>query len=119
MQLLVRHHVTLSDFHPQQVCQVGPRWSSGQTCRWGSGGSTGAKLDSPSPVWSGAKVRSSGPCENHVARHAGESVAGTRHGNPLDPPSIVVTVLPAEGHMRVIHAENPRIADRRPKDVPR
>tara|TARA_B100001013_G_scaffold303026_1_gene205053 strand:+ start:570 stop:725 length:156 start_codon:yes stop_codon:yes gene_type:complete len=40
-------------------------------------------------------------------------------GNPLDPPSIVVTVLPAEGHMRVIHAENPRIADRRPKDVPR
>ena len=37
-------------------------------------------------------------------------------GNSFGPPGLVVAVLPAEGHVGVVHGENSSIADRGPKD---
>ena len=38
--------------------------------------------------------------------------------NPLSLPGVAVAVLPAEGHMGVVHVEYPCIADRGSKDIP-
>ncbi len=37
---------------------------------------------------------------------------------PLGAPPVSAAVFPAEGHMGLVHAENPCIADRRAKDIP-
>ena len=38
---------------------------------------------------------------------------------PLGAPAVGVTIFPAESHVGLVHVENPRVADRRAKDVPR
>ena len=38
---------------------------------------------------------------------------------PLDAPRVGAAIFPAEGHMGLVHAENPCVADGRAKDIPR
>src|SRR4029077_13123285 len=38
---------------------------------------------------------------------------------PLSTPRACISVFPAENHMGLVHAENTRVANRRPKDISR
>src|SRR5271165_6161883 len=38
---------------------------------------------------------------------------------PLGAPRVGLAVFPAEGHVRLVHAQDPRVGDRRTKDIPR
>ena len=67
----------------------------------------------------GARARSIGPCESLAARRAGGSAGGTQRLAAVDAPRVGAAIFPAEGHMGLVHAENPCVADGRAKDIPR
>ena len=95
-----------------------PYWAVAR-CRPASPGSRAPRRDLTALVWKGARARSIGPCESLAAGRAEGSAEELNARQPLDAPRVGVAVFPAESHMGFIHAENPCVADRRPKDVPR
>ena len=67
----------------------------------------------------GARARSIGPCESLAARRAGGSAGGTQRPAAAQCARVGAAIFPAEGHMGLVHAENPCVADGRAKDIPR
>ena len=67
----------------------------------------------------GARARSIGPCESRAEDVLEEAPEELNARQPLNAPRVGAAIFPAEGHMGLVHAENPCVADGRAKDIPR